>query len=141
MPKIDFHSEEITFKLRNKAKLRVWLAQVVDNAGGSIAFIQYVFCNDAYLVTVNQEYLQHDTLTDIITFNYQEHPQPLESDIYISVERVRENALHFSVPFEQELYRVMIHGILHLLGMKDKSTAQKKQMRVAEDQSLALLQL
>ena len=98
-----------------------------------------MFCDDAYLLTMNQEYLQHDTLTDIITFRYQEHPYPLESDIYISVERVSENASIFGVPIEHELHRVMVHGVLHLLGFKDKTKADQQKMRRAEEEAIALL--
>lgn len=105
---------------------------------GEIEFVQYVFCDDEYLLTLNQEHLDHDTLTDIITFRYQEHPNPIESDIYISVERVRENALNFGVTFENELHRVMVHGILHLLGFKDKGEEAEKEMRSQEDLALSI---
>ncbi|MBC7391068.1 MAG: rRNA maturation RNase YbeY, partial [Opitutaceae bacterium] len=84
-------------------------------------------------------YLNHDTLTDIITFRYSEHPEPLESDIYISIERVKENALQLSVPFENELHRVMVHGVLHLLGFKDKTAKQKGLMREEEDFCLGII--
>lgn len=113
--------------------------EVARQYNGKIKAIQFVFCDDAYLLTMNQEYLQHDTLTDIITFRYQEYPQPLESDIYISIERVQENAGIFGVTTEQELRRVMVHGVLHLLGFKDKTLADQKKMRQAEEDAIALL--
>lgn len=138
MPNIDFHSENVPFKLKQKAKVRLWLETVVKSHGGSIGFLQYIFCDDAHLLSVNQQYLQHDTLTDIITFRYQEHPEPIESDIYISTERVQENAEKYGVSFENELHRVMIHGVLHLLGLKDKTAEQKSKMREAEERSLSL---
>jgi len=133
---IAFHSEHPSFKLKDKTTIKQWLLAVIASYGGKPKAIQYIFCNDEYLLEVNQQYLQHDTLTDIITFRYQEHPQPLESDIYISTERVQENALKFAVPFETELRRVMVHGVLHLLGLKDKSPADKQKMREAEERAL-----
>lgn len=105
---------------------------------GTIRCIQYIFCDDAYLLEINQQYLRHSTLTDIITFRYEEFPHPLHSDIYISIERVKENAVKFGVSFELELNRVLVHGVLHLLGYKDKSGEEKKKMRLAEDAALAL---
>ncbi len=138
MPKISFHSELPSFNLKEKIKVRKWLESVVSSHSGEIEFVQYVFCDDEYLLTLNQEHLDHDTLTDIITFRYQEHPNPIESDIYISVERVRENALNFGVTFENELHRVMVHGILHLLGFKDKGEEAEKEMRSQEDLALSI---
>ena len=138
MPKISFHSEIPSFKLKEKTKLKAWLETVVVNYSGTVGFLNYIFCDDAYLLNINKEYLQHDTFTDIITFRYQEQPNPLESDIYISVERVKENAATFGVSFEHELRRVMVHGVLHLLGLKDKNPQQEKAMRVAENACLTL---
>ena len=138
MPKISFHSEQAFFKLKDKIKVRKWLETVVSAHSGTIDFVQYVFCDDQYLLALNQEHLDHDTMTDIITFRYQEHPNPIESDIYISVERVMENADNFGVAFENELYRVMVHGILHLLGFKDKTAAAAKEMREKENEALKL---
>lgn len=111
---------------------------LIASYGGKAKAIHYIFCDDAYLLEINKEYLQHDTLTDIITFRYQEHPHPLESDIYISTERVQENASKFGVAFDAELRRVMAHGVLHLLGFKDKSAADKQKMRQAEEEALGL---
>lgn len=139
MPSVLFHSETSSFKLKGVNRIRLWLNEVAKHHNGRIKAIQFVFCDDAYLLTMNQEYLQHDTLTDIITFRYQEHPLPLESDIYISVERVQENANTFGVSMEHELYRVMVHGVLHLLGFKDKTQADKQIMRKAEEEAIALL--
>ena len=133
MPSVSFHSELTSFKLKDKNKLKKWLHAVALRHGGKISAIQYIFCDDAFLLDINKQYLNHDTLTDIITFRYSEHPEPLESDIYISVERVKENALQLSVPFENELHRVMVHGVLHLLGFKDKTAKEKGLMRGEED--------
>jgi probable rRNA maturation factor len=138
LPKISFHSELSSFSLKEKIKVRKWLEYVVSSHKGKIEFVQYIFCDDEYLLALNQEHLDHDTLTDIITFRYQEHPNPIESDIYISVERVKENALGFGVSFEEELHRVMVHGILHLLGFKDKGELAEKEMRKHEDEALKI---
>ncbi len=135
---IIFHSEQPSFKLKNKTRIRHWLQNVVAQHKGTIRCIQYIFCDDAYLLEINQQYLRHSTLTDIITFRYEEFPHPLHSDIYISIERVKENAVKFGVSFELELNRVLVHGVLHLLGYKDKSGEEKKKMRLAEDAALAL---
>ena len=141
MPSVSFHSELPSFSIKEKNRIKKWLHAVAVKHGGSINAIQYVFCDDAYLLGINKEYLNHDTLTDIVTFRYSEHPQPLESDIYISVERVKENAADFSASFENELRRVMVHGVLHLLGFKDKTAKDKELMRKEEDVCLEMFSL
>ncbi len=98
------------------------------------ANIQYIFSNDSYLLGINKKYLQHDYYTDIITFPYTQSPNQIEADIFISIERVRENAENLNLPFDDELLRVIIHGILHLLGMNDHSEEEKLQMRKKEDE-------
>lgn len=105
--------------------------------GFTIGDINYIFCDDEYLLKINLEYLNHDTLTDIITFDYVEKGV-LSGDIYISIERVRENSEIFSVPFEQELHRVLAHGVLHLCGYKDKSDEDAAVMRKKEDFAIQL---
>lgn len=105
--------------------------------GFTIGDINYIFCDDEYLLKINLEYLNHDTLTDIITFDYVENGV-LSGDIYISIERVRENAVIFSVPFEQELLRVLAHGVLHLCGYKDKTNKDSVLMRQKEDTAIQL---
>lgn len=104
--------------------------------GREVETINYIFCDDEYLLQMNQQYLNHDTLTDIITFELSPKGQPVVSDIYISVERVRENAKHFMVSFSDELLRVVFHGALHLIGYKDKSSEQVQVMREKEDEFL-----
>ena len=141
MPSVTFHSELPSFNLKDKNKLKKWLHAVALRHGGKISAIQYIFCDDTYLLGINKQYLDHDTLTDIITFRYSEHPNPLESDIYISVERVTENASQLSVSFEDELHRVMVHGVLHLLGFKDKTVKDKEVMRGEEDFCLGMVSL
>ncbi len=100
--------------------------------------INYIFCTDAYLLQLNQNFLQHDTLTDIITFHYHQKNQPIHSDIYISVERVRENAASFGVRFRHEFHRVLFHGALHLCGYKDKTKKDATLMRTLENKYLEL---
>jgi rRNA maturation RNase YbeY len=100
--------------------------------------LNYIFCSDLYLLKINQEYLKHDTLTDIITFDYSQKSN-LEGEVYISIERVKENSEIFKRPFAEELHRVIIHGLLHLIGYADKSDAEKAQMRKKEEACLSLL--
>jgi probable rRNA maturation factor len=136
--KISFHSELPKFKLKDRTKVSSWLHTIVAFHLGKIERVQYIFCDDEYLLALNKEHLGHDTFTDIITFRYQEHPKPLESEIYISLERVRENAEKFGVSFENELHRVMAHGMLHLLGFKDKKKTEVAQMREKEEWALSI---
>jgi rRNA maturation RNase YbeY len=138
LPSIVFYSELPSFTLKQKEKIRHWLSLVAAHYGAKMKAVHYIFCDDAYLLEINRQYLQHETLTDIITFRYAEFPDPLQSDIYISVERVRENASEFGVDFDLELRRVMVHGILHLLGFKDKTAKEEQKMRAAENEALAL---
>jgi probable rRNA maturation factor len=138
MPSIDFLSEGITFKPKNQKKLRGWITSVIQSEGRGFASLVYIFCTDSYLLGLNRDYLNHKTLTDIITFDYSEG-QDVEGEIYISIDRVRENAVKFEKPFEDELHRVIIHGVLHILGFSDKSPAQKLTMRKKEEACLSLL--
>lgn len=139
MQKINFFSEDISFNLKQKTVLRNWIQKVVSSKGAKIAEINYIFCSDEYLKEVNIQYLQHDYYTDIITFDNSEEEHLLEGDIYISIDRVLENSQHFSKLFENELHRVMIHGILHLLGWGDKTQEEAEQMQQEEEASLLLL--
>ena len=137
MPAIEFFEEGITYKIRNKIKIRKWIANTIIAEGFRLSSLSYIFCADEYLLTVNKQYLNHDTYTDIITFDNSEVEGFVTGDIFISTERVLENAAKFSTTEEQELHRVMIHGALHLLGYKDKSLADKKKMTFKEDFYLA----
>ena len=138
MAVIGFTSHLIDFKLKNKKKLADWIQKVVLANKKYPVRIVYIFCDDDYLSEMNVKYLKHKTLTDIITFNYNAGYQ-VSGDIFISIERVRENSLKYKTSFENELHRVMIHGVLHLLGYNDKSEFQKKKMVRKENESLALL--
>ncbi|NRA91749.1 MAG: rRNA maturation RNase YbeY [Psychroserpens sp.] len=132
------YNYETAFDLPNETELSDWISVVVHSENCQLGEINYIFCDDQYLLEINQQYLDHDTLTDIISFDYSVGKK-LQGDVFISVERVRENAHSFKVSFEEELSRVMIHGILHYCGYKDKFDSEKKIMRAKEDFYLKLL--
>ncbi len=138
MALIDFFSQDIQFKLETPRKRSAWIQQVVKKEKQNLVHLNFIFCSDEYLAKMNVDYLNHATLTDIITFDNSDKPSDLEGDIFISIDRVRENALTFSVSFQDELDRVLIHGVLHLLGYLDKNPDQKSQMRKKEDAYLSL---
>lgn len=131
-----FHSET-DFSLTQKLLHKRWLSAVAAHEGYRVGDINYIFCDDEYLLKLNLEYLHHDTLTDIITFDYVDGTT-LHGDIYISIERVKENSVIFSVPFEQELHRVLSHGLFHLCGYKDKTDEEAAVMRQKEDFAIQL---
>jgi len=137
MQRISFHSHEIAFVLKSPGKIRTWLGKVSQQEKKEISSLSYVFCSDKYLLGINQKYLNHNTLTDVITFDLGED-SGIEGEIYISVERVEENSQKYNVDFEEELRRVIMHGFLHLLGYSDKTTSQKAQMRKKEQACLSL---
>lgn len=134
---IRFSTQSVDFELAEPQKVKKWLAEIVRRRGKSVGNINYLFCDDEYLLGVNRQYLDHDTYTDIITFDYVAGGL-ISGDILISIERVGENAVKFGVPFEQELHRVIVHGVLHLLGQGDKSDDEAREMRRQEEESLAL---
>lgn len=135
---INFHSEEVDFHLVNEKKTIKWIKDSIKNETKNVGEISYIFCTDEYLHKMNLEYLNHDTFTDIITFDYTEE-NIVSGDIFISIDRIKENATKFKTVFENELSRVIIHGVLHLMGYKDKSAQEKEQMRSKEDFYLTLL--
>jgi len=137
MPHISFHSHRISFSVKSPLKTRRWIEQVAELEQRRISSLSYIFCSDKYLLSINQKYLNHNTLTDIVTFDLAEDAE-IEGEIYISVERVKENAVKYAVDFEEELHRVIIHGLLHLIGYKDKTASQKAQMRKKEQACLSL---
>lgn len=140
---IFFHSESTDFSLEPDAveRLSHWMGSVAEKHQTTIQLLNIVFCSDDYLYQMNVDYLDHDTYTDIITFPYSdpESGAPIAGDLFISVDRVRENATTFSVSFEEELFRVMIHGVLHLLGFGDKTPEEATIIRQKENESLQLL--
>lgn len=133
---ISFTSQNIKFNLKNKTALKSWIAFIIQKEKKELGEINYVFMSDEDLIKTNIEFLDHHTYTDIITFDYCEG-ELINSDIFISVDRVKENAKTFNTSFENELHRVMIHGVLHLCGYKDKSKKDAELMRKKENNSLS----
>ncbi|HIC31416.1 MAG TPA: rRNA maturation RNase YbeY [Flavobacteriaceae bacterium] len=129
---------ETDFQLSNEAKISSWITQIIEHHNCKQDEINYVFCDDEYLHRLNVQYLNHDTLTDIISFDYS-MGKTISGDIFISVERVEDNAKDFEVDFNTELHRVIIHGILHYCGFKDKTEDDAKLMRAKEDEALLML--
>jgi probable rRNA maturation factor len=128
---------ETDFELHDETRYQEWLSAVITSEGKKEGEINYIFCDDEYLLQINIQYLDHDTLTDIISFDYSVGKE-INGDIYISVERVQDNAVDFNVPFDEELKRVMAHGMLHYCGYKDKSDEDEALMRSKEDEKIAL---
>jgi rRNA maturation RNase YbeY len=135
---IRFFTEDSSVVLKNKAKLRDWFINTAKAEVNSIKELNYIFCSDAYLLEMNQSYLNHDTYTDIITFDNSETDERVLGDVFISIDRIKENAKNFGVTESEELHRVMIHGLLHLLGYSDKSKTEKAKMTEKENHYLAL---
>lgn len=131
-----YFNYETDFQLADEARSLAWIQRIISSEGKSEGEISYIFCNDDYLLEINQHYLSHDEYTDIISFDYTVGNQ-LNGDIFISVERVRENAAEFNTAFDQELLRVMAHGILHYCGYKDKEEQDVLLMRSKEDEKVA----
>jgi rRNA maturation RNase YbeY len=129
---------ETPFELKEKTLLTNWILDVVKAYGFTVEEINYIFCDDAYLHKLNVDFLQHDALTDIISFD-NTIGKLISGDVFISVERVADNAKDYKVSFEEELRRVMIHGVLHYMGFKDKSIPEKTHMTVAEDKALSMI--
>jgi len=137
MRHIHFFSENIDFTLKHKTKIRAWIAAAIASEAYRLKELNFIFCDDSYLLRINQDFLQHDDYTDVITFDHAETPKTIQGDIFISIDRINENAAKFNVSPADELCRVMIHGTLHLLGYKDKSKTAKTQMTAKEDFYLA----
>ncbi|CAM3419941.1 rRNA maturation RNase YbeY [Zobellia roscoffensis] len=133
---IEFHYKT-DFALETEDKYVDWLKAVIDSEEGELSQIDYVFCSDEEVLEMNEKYLNHNTYTDILTFDYTEGKR-VGGDIFISVDRVKENAKEFNTPFEEEMRRVMAHGVLHLFGFKDKSDLEVKTMRHKEDEKIKM---
>ena len=129
---------ETDFKLLDDAKISNWISSIIIKEKCKEDEINYVFCDDDYLHKLNVQFLEHDTLTDVISFDYSVGKK-LQGDIFISIERVKDNAKDFNVEFESELHRVIIHGILHYCGYKDKTESDASEMRLKENEALAIL--
>lgn len=135
---VQYFSEDVPFPKLKKRKTSNWIKEAIISEGKKPGVISFIFCSDDYLLEVNKKYLNHDYFTDIITFDYVEN-NTVNGDIFISVDRVGENAIEFSKTIDDELHRILIHGILHLLGYKDKKKLDKKLMTEKEDYFLKVL--
>lgn len=129
------YNYECDFRLEDEQVFSDWITRVIESENKSTGEIAYIFCDDDYLLEINQQYLDHDTLTDIISFDYTEN-DIISGDIFISIDRVQDNADDFDTPFEEELKRVMVHGILHYCGYKDKSLDEEVLMRNKEEEKI-----
>ncbi|MES2417645.1 MAG: rRNA maturation RNase YbeY [Bacteroidota bacterium] len=139
MATIHFFTENVHYTLKHKTLIRDWIKGAIIEEGYQLQELSFIFCDDAYLLRINQDYLQHDDYTDVITFDNAEAPKTILGDIFISLDRIKENAGQFKSSILNELCRVMIHGTLHLLGYKDKSKAAKTIMTAKEDFYLSKL--
>lgn len=130
---INFFQEDVQCTLKDKTAVRTWINNTIIAEGYSLKELNFIFCSDEYLLKINQEYLNHDTYTDIITFDNSEKKEHVLSDIFISIDRVKENSQNFGVSLKNELHRVIIHGVLHLLGYPDKKKEEKFLMTQKEN--------
>lgn len=128
---------ETDFELENEAQYEDWISRIIESEGFDEGEINYIFCDDEYLHKINVEYLDHDTLTDIISFDYTVG-NLIQGDIFVSVERVKDNAYDFKVSFDEELKRVLSHGVLHYCGYKDKSPKDEALMRTKEEEKMQM---
>jgi probable rRNA maturation factor len=140
MAGIRFNYQDTDFKLNHPRLTSQWLSLVARKEKAAFASLDFIFCSDQYLLKINQDYLQHDDLTDVITFNYgdPDDRKHIEGEVYVSVERIKENAMTFKVDVDSELHRVLVHGVLHLFGYTDKSVADQRTMRSKEAAYLSL---
>jgi len=136
MPRVNFFEEDIRYTLKNKKQVKQWINDTIVAEGYTLDELNYIFCSDAYLLNINRQYLDHDTYTDIITFDNSETDKVIIGDIFISIDRIRENAAKFKQAIADELHRVIVHGALHLVGYKDKTPEDNKKMTQKEDHYL-----
>ena len=136
---ITYNFEAVEPETLNTKLLDGWIKKIIEQEDCTLLLLNFIFCSDKYLHSINLEYLNHDTYTDIITFPFKSPPE-IEGDIFISLDRIKENATSYGISFQDELFRVIIHGVLHLCGYKDKTEAEQKIMRTKEDQALQFLQ-
>ena len=134
---IYFHNEGVSFILKNKRTVSSWLKSVVKSFKKDVGTLNFIFCTDEYLLTINKSYLNHNHYTDIITFDYCEENK-ISGDLFISIERVKEYSLKNNIEFNNEIHRVIVHGVLHLCGLNDKTEREKEKMRAQENKFLAL---
>ena len=134
-----FYEDSAVFSLEKK-EVREWLKKIVQKEEKKLGCLNFIFCSDRHLLEINKKHLNHSTLTDVITFDFSESKKTIEGDVYISVDRVKENAEKYSVSFKKELLRIMVHGVLHLIGYKDKREKEKKTMFLKEQSFLRLFE-
>lgn len=135
-----FFQEDIRFDLKPKNRFKSWLRNIATSEGFSIKDLNYIFCTDEYLYNINLEYLKHDTYTDIITFDNSEKKTEIEGDIFVSIERIKDNAVNSKIEFDAELKRVLSHGLLHLMGYSDKTKEEKNTMRLMENKAIEMFE-
>lgn len=135
---ITFDSENIEFPNLKKRETSTWIKNIADSFSKKLGDVAYLFCNDNKILDINRQYLNHDFYTDIITFDYSEGDK-ISGDIFISLDTVKTNSQKYNTDYQEELYRVIIHGVLHLCGLDDKSEADSIEMREAEDRALKQL--
>lgn len=138
MPDIKFFFSDRSIKIPERTRLKKFIRELLEKKGKRLQLLNYIFCSDEALLEINKTYLQHDFYTDIITFDLSEHPDIISSEIYISVDRIKENAKSLGTGEKEELHRIIFHGVLHLLGYKDKLKAEKLAMTKEEDRLLKL---
>ncbi len=137
---VTYFFEDTDFKLKNKTKIKKWLKLVAESEVFSLGALSVIFCSDNYILDINQRFLQHDYFTDIITFDYSEG-EKISGDLFISVDSVRENSIEYETEFEEELHRVIVHGVLHLIGYDDHTDEDIRTMRSKENYYLSLYDL
>ncbi len=135
---IDFHSLDVNLRVKDRDKLKAFIALVFKKERTSFQSVRFIFCNDPYLKALNKKFLNHNYYTDVLSFQLSGPSEPLEADIYLSLDRIRDNAVQFRTTMQKELLRVMFHGVLHLCGLEDQTLAQKLLMRKKEDLYLNL---
>ena len=135
---IQFFYEEVDFVLENEKLVHDWILDTIRSEKLEAGVVNIIFCPDDYLLDLNQRFLDRDTLTDVIAFDYGENDNDISGDVFISIDRIHDNARKFSIDMDQELYRVIIHGILHLCGYSDKNDEEKAEMTTLEDKYLSL---
>lgn len=135
---ITFNNEDIPFVLKHKIKIKNWISTVITSNKRNVGNINYIFCSDDYLYRINVKYLQHYTFTDVISFDYSDKNR-IMGDIFISIDRIKDNSEIVNTTFDSELHRVMIHGVLHMMGYKDKTKKELLIMRKMEDKCLTML--
>ncbi|MBK7884830.1 MAG: rRNA maturation RNase YbeY [Chitinophagaceae bacterium] len=135
---IQFFYNDVQPNIKDRTKLRLFIVQIFKREHKPLQSLTYVFCTDDYLLSINKSFLKHNFFTDIITFELSDKNEPCKGEVYISIDRVRENAENLGCSFKEEIHRVVFHGALHLCGYKDKTSAEQRDMRAAEDKYLNL---